>query len=161
MSRLDSFIRRLEAQRACINWAAAHISGIPGHVLEIGLGNGRTYDHLRETLDERDIFVIERSPNPHAACMPAAERLLLGDLRDVLTNRSTEFKHQFALVHSDIGTGDPEHGRMMAKSLSEHLPPWIVAGGVVISDQQLSNPSLISISLPDGIAENRYFLYGT
>ena len=56
MSRLDSFIRRLEAQRACLDRAAALIAGIDGAVLELGLGNGRTYDHLRE---------LFQAPNVH------------------------------------------------------------------------------------------------
>ena len=58
MSRLDSFIRRLEAQRACLEYAAGQIRDLPGPVLELGLGNGRTYDHLRELLPEREIFVF-------------------------------------------------------------------------------------------------------
>ena len=62
MSRLDSFIRRLEAQRACLNQAALAIAALPGPVLELGLGNGRTYDHLRELLPGREIFVFEREP---------------------------------------------------------------------------------------------------
>ena len=53
MSRLDSFIRRLEAQRACLNRAAELIGDLEGVVLELGLGNGRTYDHLRE------LFLVE------------------------------------------------------------------------------------------------------
>ena len=70
MSRLDSFIRRLEAQRACLNRAAALISGIDGIVLELGLGNGRTYDHLRELFPDRDIYVCERQGcgAPRLAC---------------------------------------------------------------------------------------------
>ena len=52
MSRLDSFIRRLEAQRACLDRAAELIRDIDGHVLELGLGNGRTYDHLRGLFPE-------------------------------------------------------------------------------------------------------------
>jgi hypothetical protein len=36
MSRLDSFIRRLEAQRACLNLAATLIDGLDGAVLELG-----------------------------------------------------------------------------------------------------------------------------
>ena len=55
MSRLDSFIRRLEAQRACLNQAAALIVGLDGAVLELGLGNGRTYDHVRELFPDREI----------------------------------------------------------------------------------------------------------
>ena len=35
MSRLDSFIRRLEAQRTVLNWAAASIQGRDGLVLEL------------------------------------------------------------------------------------------------------------------------------
>jgi hypothetical protein len=52
-SRLDSFIRRLEAQRACLDWAAQEIAAVPGEVVELGLGNGRTYDHLRTRLGGR------------------------------------------------------------------------------------------------------------
>ena len=65
MSRLDSFIRRLEAQRACLDRAAALVAGLAGPVLELGLGNGRTYDHLRALLPGRDIFVFERAVSAH------------------------------------------------------------------------------------------------
>ena len=52
MSRLDSMLRRLTAQRDGLNWAAAQIETLSGEVLDMGLGNGRTYDHLREVLQE-------------------------------------------------------------------------------------------------------------
>ena len=42
MTRLDEFIVRMQAQRACIDDAAARTAGRPGPVLELGLGNGRT-----------------------------------------------------------------------------------------------------------------------
>ncbi len=73
MSRLDSFIRRMLAQRACLNWAAEAVAGIAGPVLELGLGNGRTYDHLRELLPEREIYVFER-PNIFAGHTPCLFR---------------------------------------------------------------------------------------
>ena len=60
MSRLDSFIRRLQAQRACLNEAVAQIRGVEGFVLELGLGNGRTFDHLREICPDREIYVFDR-----------------------------------------------------------------------------------------------------
>ncbi len=72
MSRLDSFIRRLEAQRTVLNWAASAIEGKDGIVLELGLGNGRTYDHLRELLPDRAIHVFERNPQPNPRSMPPA-----------------------------------------------------------------------------------------
>ena len=43
MSRLDSFIRRMKAQRACLDWAAQAISDLPGPVFELGLG--KASDH--------------------------------------------------------------------------------------------------------------------
>ena len=51
MSRLDSFRRRLTAQIDGLNWAADNLPDM-GDVLELGLGNGRTYDHLREHLPD-------------------------------------------------------------------------------------------------------------
>ena len=57
MSRLDSFIARMEAQRDCLNFLQAPVSALSGPILEIGLGNGRTYDHLRQLFPGRDIYV--------------------------------------------------------------------------------------------------------
>ena len=47
MSRLDFMIDRLIAQRMLLADAARLIAGRPGCVFELGLGSGRTYDHLR------------------------------------------------------------------------------------------------------------------
>ena len=84
-SRLDSFIRRLEAQRACLDWAVGAIASVPGAVVELGLGNGRTYDHLRARCDgAREIFAFDRQVAAHPACIPDAAHLVLGDFRDTL-----------------------------------------------------------------------------
>ena len=42
MSRLDSFIARMQAQRDCLNFLKPKIDALPGPILEVGLGNGRT-----------------------------------------------------------------------------------------------------------------------
>ena len=84
MSRLDSFIRRLQAQRACLEMAAGLIDGVAGPVLEFGLGNGRTYDHLREVLPAREIYVFDRQIAAHPDCIPDDEHMFLGELHDTL-----------------------------------------------------------------------------
>ena len=61
MSRLNSMMRRLAAQADGIEWSLDHIKDVPGDVLEMGLGNGRTYDHLRELIKDRRIFVMDRA----------------------------------------------------------------------------------------------------
>ena len=53
MSRLDSFIRRLAGAARRLELAVGLIGDLPGPVLELGLGNGRTYDHLRENITDR------------------------------------------------------------------------------------------------------------
>src|SRR5579884_48990 len=101
MSRLDSFIRRLEAQRACLEAAARLIDGIDGAVLELGLGNGRTYDHLRQLFPGRDIYVCDRRVAAHPDCIPPADRLLLGDMRETLPAAAARLGGRVALAHLD------------------------------------------------------------
>ena len=61
MSRLDSFIRRVTAQRTVLDHVCGLVEALEGPVLELGLGNGRTYDHLRALFPGRDIYVFERT----------------------------------------------------------------------------------------------------
>ena len=84
MSRLDSFLRRLTAQRDCLNRAAELVAGLAGPVLEVGLGNGRTYDHLRTILPGREIFVFDRHIDAHPDCIPDAGHMILGDFLETL-----------------------------------------------------------------------------
>ncbi len=159
MSRLDSFIRRLEAQRACLDLACAAIAGLPGPVLELGLGNGRTFDHLRERLPDREIFVFEREPRPHPACWPDADHLIIGDLAETLPRAGRWLPAPAALVHADLGTGDAARNARLAAWLAGELPPLVAPGGMVVSDQELSAAPLAPLPPPPAIQPGRYFLY--
>jgi hypothetical protein len=159
MSRLDSFIRRLEAQRACIDAAVRAIAELPGLVLELGLGNGRTFDHLRDRLPERRIVVFERDPQPHPECWPPADDLVIGSLDETLPEAARRWPAGAALIHSDIGTGDPIRNRRVADRLGQLLPPLLLRGGMVASDQALSAATLVPVPPPASIASDRYFLY--
>jgi hypothetical protein len=159
MSRLDSFIRRLEAQRACLEYAAGQIRALPGPVLELGLGNGRTYDHLRELMPEREIFVFEREVKAHPDCIPDHAHLILGDVRATLPHAYVRLPGPAALAHLDVGTGDAAANAELAAWLSGVLPPLLATGAWVISDQALRGAALIAHPPPAGIASERYFLY--
>lgn len=158
MSRLDSAIRRLRAQRRCLNEAARLIDGRPGVVLEFGLGNGRTYDHLREILPAREIYVFERAVAAHPDCVPPPERLFLGDVGDTLPRAAAALGGRAVLVHSDIGTGDGTYNRAVAALLAEGLPPLLAPGAVLVSDQTLPLPPDRAETLPppDGVPPGRY-----
>lgn len=160
MSRLQSMIRRLEAQVACLDWAVAAIAEIPGPVLELGLGNGRTYDHLRERLaGRRAIYVFDRAVGAHPSCVPPEEFLTLGDIRESLPAFQKRGLGPAALAHADLGSGDPVKTRAMADWLGPVLPPLVVRGGLVLSDQQLFSAELEELEPPVGELGWRYFVY--
>ena len=159
MSRLDSFIRRLEAQRACLDHAAALIARLDGAVLELGLGNGRTYDHLRSLFPGRDIYVCERQVAAHPDCVPPLDRLILGDMRETLPAAHARLGGAIALAHLDVGTGDAAANQILAAELMPLVMPLLCAGGVMVSDPPLDSAALEPLSLPDGVAPGRYHLY--
>ena len=159
MSRLDSFIRRLEAQRACLNRATELIEGLDGVVLELGLGNGRTYDHLRELFPDRDIYVCERHVAAHPDCIPPPDRLLLGDMFETLPAAQSRLGGKVALAHFDAGTGDAAANRKLAAGLRPLILPLLCPGGILATQQAMNGPDLIAMPLPQGVAEGRYHLY--
>jgi hypothetical protein len=159
MSRLDTNIARLVAQRACLEALIASIADVPGPVVELGLGNGRTFDHLRERLPDREIFVFERQPAPHPACWPDREHLIEGDFVDTLPRARERLPAPAALLHADIGTGDPARNARLARWLSDIVPPLVTAGGFVASDQALDHDGLEPWPLPAEVAPGRYHLY--
>jgi hypothetical protein len=159
LSRLDSFIRRLEAQRACLDQAAAAILDLAGPVLELGLGNGRTYDHLRQLLPDREIIVFEREVRAHPDCIPDSRHLVLGSIEETLPMMVPRLDGKVALVHSDIGTGDSERNERLASWLATALLPLLRTDARIVADQPLHNARLIGQPLPEGVAADRYFVY--
>ena len=159
LTRLDRAIRRLEAQRACLDWAAKEIAGIPGVVVELGLGNGRSFDHLRARLSQREIHVFERNPAAHPASTPAADRLTVGNLEDTLPASRERFAKKVAFLHSDIGTGDDDRNMRFAAWLGPEILPLLVPGAIVASDQKLPALEEFRTPPPAGVGEDRYYLY--
>lgn len=159
MSRLDSFIRRLEAQRACLDEAARLIAGLPGAVLELGLGNGRTYDHLRQLFPDRAVHVCERQLATHPACLPPAEFLIFGDMRETLPSLAGRLRGRFALAHYDAGSGDAMANQAQAAALGPLFAPLLCGGAILVSDPPFELPGFDPLPLPPDIAPGRYHLY--
>jgi len=156
MSRLDSMRRRLSAQIDGLNWAAEQVRSLDGDVLELGLGNGRTYDHLREVLPDRRIWVIDRVLQPHPSCVPPAENFLQGEADDMLANLA-KMETKCALAHYDFGFGVKDLDVAEGARLSPLIAALMVPGGLVVSQQPLVG--LIQISGPDTIDPERYLFY--
>ena len=159
MSRLDSFIRRLQAQHACLAYAVQLILDVPGPIFELGLGNGRTYDHLRELCPAREIFVFERQAPADPGLGPTGDQLILGDIRETLPAVAADFTARVSLIHSDIGTGDSARHARMAGELAGCMTSLLTPGGVIVSDTTLPGAEDMALAPPAGVKPDRYFLY--
>jgi hypothetical protein len=135
------------------------VRDLAGPICELGLGNGRTYDHLRQLCPERQIFVFDRQVAAHPDCVPDPDHLLLGDIRETLPRAVARFGRTVPMVHSDMGTGDAASNETLAAFISGQLSRLLMAGGVVISDQPLAIAGAESLELPRGVRPGRYFLY--
>lgn len=157
MSRLDSFIRRMSAQRDILN-AVRDQSLLPvdGDILELGLGNGRTYSHLRENFPQRRIVVFDRVVQAHSSSIPDPENMIIGEIE---ANARQFIGLGAALVHADIGSGSDEIDAMTLQWLPELTASLLVGKGVAVSGLPLEHPELKALALPAGIESNRYFLY--
>jgi len=159
VSRLDSFIRRLEAQRACLEMAADLVRGLDGEVLELGLGNGRTYDHLRKLFPHRDIYVCERTVAAHPDCVPPPQFLLLGDMRETLPTLRARLAERVVLAHLDPGNGEIAASKALANQLAPLIVPLLQLNGVLVSEPAITADRLSALPLPGGIEPGRYNLY--
>jgi hypothetical protein len=137
VSRLDSMIRRLTAQRMCIDEAARLLAGRPGCVFELGLGNGRTFDHLREVMPDREIFAFDRAIGAHPKCIPDATHLILGEIRETLQFCGPRIPGKPVLINIDLGTSDPTQDLITMSWLSPRVAEWVAPGTIVVADRRL------------------------
>jgi len=159
MSRLDSFIARMQAQRDCLNFLKPAVDAVAGPILEVGLGNGRTYDHLRALFPGRDIYVFERKVAAHPDCIPTDDRLFLGEARDSIPRAARQLGAVAALIHTDLGTGDHAANVEMGKWLGPALDALAGRGGYILANQPLSVARWQRQPDPPGVPKDRYFLY--
>jgi hypothetical protein len=159
ISRLEKLLYRLEAQHACLAWAFKQIEQRPGIVFELGLGLGRSFDHLRRHLPEREIYVFERQPHSYPDCTPDPAHLVLGELAVTLPEAARRFAGEVVLAHSDVGSFEAEHNRATSDLVGRHLPQALAPGAIVLSDLPLSMAGAVRLPLPAGAREDRYYVY--
>lgn len=157
MSRLESFIRRMSAQRDVIDHVAERLP-LPkeGAILEIGLGNGRTFDHLREKFPGRRIVAFDRALGAHASSTPPAGDLVLGEIAETA---KAFIGTKAALVHADIGTGYDDKDAVTLTWLPGIVAGALAEGGIAVSGLPLDHAALGPLPLPETVDSDRYFLY--
>jgi hypothetical protein len=156
MSRLESFIRRLTAQRDILDMICREMPLQDGPVIELGLGNGRTYDHLRERLPGRRIIAFDRVCAANLKSMPPEGDLVLGEIRETA---KAFIGIAAALVHADIGSGRDDLDAMNLRWLPQLAVDLLAPSGIAASGLPLDHPGLAPLPLPGDIRPGRYFLY--
>ena len=159
MSRLDVFIDRMVSQRACLDHAAALTADQPGPVFELGLGNGRTYHHMREVMPNRNIYVFERAIACHPDSTPPEDRLLLGDVFDTLPLALERFGATASLVHADLGGHNAAKNDIFARNISPLIEPLLASGGLMVSSDRMYFKTLREIEVPSQAVRGQCFIY--
>jgi len=160
MSRLTRMIARLTTQQACIELAARLIADRPGVVLEIGLGKGRTIDHMRDVMPGREIFAFDRFVHAPAVAVPDDDHLFLGDFRATLAEPPERLRGQAVFAHADIGSEDREADAVLAPIVADLLARWLQPGAIVATDRAMDRQGWQPLDdVPD--LPWPYFIYRT
>ncbi|MDO1582924.1 class I SAM-dependent methyltransferase [Rhizobium oryzicola] len=157
MSRLDSFINRMSAQRDLLNHVRdAALLPSSGMVFEIGLGNGRTFSHLRELFPDRRIIAFDRKLASHASATPEHQDFIEGEIHET---GQRFLGSEAALVHADIGTGYPDKDAITLTWLPQLTAGLLQKGGIAVSGLPLEHANLEALPLVSTIQSGRYFIY--
>lgn len=156
MSRLESFIRRLTAQRDILDMICRDMQLPDGPVIELGLGNGRTYDHLRERLPGRRIIAFDRVNQANRKSLPPEGDLILGEINETA---KPFIGIGAALVHADVGSGYNDLDELNLRWLPQLTAELLQPSGIAASGVKLDHDDLRPLPLPEGIQPGRYYLY--
>ena len=159
MSRLESAIRRLQAQKIALDWSAEKIHKQPGVVLEFGLGNGRTFDHIRKLLPQRDIYVFERKIAAHPDCIPHPAFQFVGDFMDSIPRAIETVRKERSIGSFGYWDRGKNTSLALAKKVAPFIEKLLCVNAIVVSDQEVERWRPYKLQLPGGISENRIHLY--
>ena len=158
-TRLDLFIDRMVSQRACLDHAIALTADMDGPVFELGLGNGRTYHHMRERISGRDTYVFERAIASHPDSTPPEHLTILGDVMETLPQALERFGPTISVAHADLGGHNLEKNDIFARKVSPLIEPLLAEGGLMVSSDRMYFETLREIELPEGAVPGRCFIY--
>ncbi|MEM7317713.1 MAG: class I SAM-dependent methyltransferase [Pseudomonadota bacterium] len=158
-SRLDLFIDRMVSQRACLEFAIEDTTLMAGPIFELGLGNGRTYHHMRQRMPEREIFVFERAVASHPDSTPPDDRIILGDVRETLPAALLRYGPVASLIHADLGGHNREKNDKFARFVSPLIEPLLAPGGLMVSSDRMYFDRMQDVPLPEHAVTGRCFIY--
>lgn len=134
------------------------IEGRPGPILDLGLGAGRTYDHLCALFPDRAVFAFDFAVNAALEVLPSADQFVVGDIRDTLPFALPRIGAPAALIHNDLGLGDGLFNETVAAWLAPAIEGVARADAIVVTSFLLPFKRFAEHALPPGVATGRYHL---
>lgn len=160
LSRLESLILRMSSQRDSLNEAIRMVFNQPGLVLEVGLGSGRTYDHLRKKLSRHDVYAFDHRVECHPSCTPPEQFMVPGNILLTLPEFAQNKPNSCCLIHMDIGTKDYAADLRTYAQLLPSLEALLIPGGFIASDRPL-NSKRLSPLIENYHKDWPYYLYSS
>lgn len=142
------------SQRASLERASVLVTQLPGPALQIGWGDGIAYDHLREVLRRRELFVFDQAIGAADDAPPDGEHRILGDPAETLPQSWERWRREAALAYLSF----PAPARA-ASELAPLVAPLLRPGAVVIAETTLELPGWDAIAAPEGARDAREHLY--
>ncbi|MEM9222459.1 MAG: class I SAM-dependent methyltransferase [Pseudomonadota bacterium] len=158
MSRLDSFIRRMSAQRELLDRAAELVAHRDGPIIDLGIGAGRTFDHLCALFPDRAVFAFDNFVQAAVTVLPPPERMVMGDIRDTLRFALPRLGARAALIHNDLGSADAVGNAAIAAWLAPGIEAVARPDAIVVTSFPLPFRSAVSHPLPSSVRPGRYHL---
>ncbi|HED13326.1 MAG TPA: hypothetical protein ENI62_06680 [Gammaproteobacteria bacterium] len=158
-SRLERMILRLTVQRDCLDFVANHLLTVPGGIIELGLGKGRTYDHLRKLFPRRKILAFDRELHAMPDCLPPDKDLVLGEFTETLANTLDLLPQPAALIHADVGSEKRDRDTQLVVGLAPLVVPILQPGGILLTDRPWQLPQWQTLALPLSEGGWPYFGY--
>ena len=159
MSRLEDLISRFTAQKTHLDRAFSICHSQPGLALEVGLGSGRTFDHLRENLPDHQLFAFDYRVETHPGCEPSESQQVLGDISKTLPKFANDHTNQAILIHLDIGTKKYKDDIERYKKFIPSVFSMLMKGGVLVSDRPVEHSHLKPLPDLKDQGSWKYFSY--
>jgi hypothetical protein len=113
------------------------IKDYSGDIVELGLGSGRTYDHLRAKAPDRQIHAFDFEIAVHKVIEVDTDHVYLGSIMETFPKFCETQDRKFPLVHLDIGTKNLDRDQALYHKLNPFVLKLINKNSIVVSDRPL------------------------
>ncbi len=160
---LERTLMRIDTQIRLIDWAAGRLAEgaayVDGHVVELGLGNGRTYDHLRARLGDRRIIVLDREMKANPDRRPPDGDFIKGEIAATWRTLAASHPNAAALIHADLGDGTDRYDAVLEAWLGEACAALGAPGALILSSTRIMHPDIAPIEPPFTPLGGHYLVY--